>query len=129
MSNTLIDLEGLEAFYTKVLAEDLSEYAMYDSSIPSEIVAPTLNGSTSRHKLLITNNDSRPLTFYYGRVESIDKDDPDSFEGSIRIDAGVNNYTYTDIFGYYYVKAYADDGAESPVYTVLVSSGAGGTDD
>lgn len=121
MSNTLIDLEGLEAFYTKVLTEDLSEYARYDndSLIPSEIVAPTLVGG--KVSIAITNNDSRPLTFYYGRNESlVDKDDPDSFEASIRIDAGMEKVVQTHYTRVYYVKAYADDGAESPVYTVLM---------
>lgn len=123
MSNTLIDLEGLEAFYTKVLVEDLAEYARYDSLIPSEIVAPTLLGGS--FEITITNNDSRPLTFSYGRDESLNKDSPDAYEGSVRIDAGESHNIITAYPGLYYVKAYADDGTESDIYTVVVDSSGG----
>lgn len=119
MSNTLIDLEGLKAFYTKVLTEDLSEYARYDSLVSPAIIAPTLVGGM--YMISITNNDSRPLTFYWGPDENLDKNNLYSFDDVTRIGAGEIRLCSTDISGVYYVKAYADDGTESPVYTVSVT--------
>ena len=120
MSNTLIDLEGLKVFYTKILTEDLAEYARYDSLAPSAIIAPTLEGIN--YNINITNNDSRTLTFYTlePKVGNIGEVSKDNFDGYITIPAGESDSLTVPSGGEYQLKAYTEDGTESEVYIVDV---------
>lgn len=120
MSNTLIDLEGLKVFYTKILTEDLAEYARYDSLASSAIIAPTIVGGASN--VIITNNDSRNATAYCCDSTSFESKD---IVGYSSIASNETITIPTPSAGNYYVKLIADDGTESDIYSVYVLAGGG----
>jgi hypothetical protein len=121
MSNTLIDLEGLKAFYIQV-QEDLKLYAKYEDYATSSgsFIAPTIAGGTSN--VIITNNDPRNATAYCCSNTSFESG---NIVGYSPI---ANNETITiptPSAGNYYVKLIADDGTESDIYSVYVLAGGG----
>ena len=120
MSNALIDLEGLETFYRKILTEDLADYARYEDYTTSSnsFIAPTIVRGT--HKVRITNNDPRNATAYCCSDASFESGNIVGYSTSAS-----NETIPTPSGGTYYVKLIADDGTESDIYSVDVLAGGG----